>query len=277
MLKLGGTTADSYTEGNVYQYPNTVAGRLSLASFGRNAIVQMVRGRWGDPTELEEETLGPGSYIIAKGADPIYGIRLRSAMPGLPVDYTGALYLAQDPPLLASTGAPVTTSGGGGGGGGSGTGVTGDIVWSAASSRTGALFCDGTHYDSVADPNKAALFAAIGTIYGGAGASDFAVPDLRGRAPVMIGTRSLVDTLGKSDGTPLANRSPSHGHTEHLYSPGFSFGGVSLPFWSSGPPTTSAPIKGGSGDELGGGIIGDYFSGQFDFGSFLVLNAFILL
>ena len=45
---------------------------------------------------------------------------------------------------------------------------------------TGWLVCDGSTYNSVSDTEYAALFSAIGTTWGGTGASSFKVPDLEG-------------------------------------------------------------------------------------------------
>ena len=64
----------------------------------------------------------------------------------------------------------------------------------------GFLACDGTTYDSVANPKYAKLFSAIGTTYGGTGASSFKVPDIRGRG-----------TIG--DGAPSANNDSTFGAT----------------------------------------------------------------
>lgn len=64
--------------------------------------------------------------------------------------------------------------------------VVGDLVPSAASSRVGALLCDGTAYSR---STYASLFAAIGTAYGaGDGSTTFNVPDLRGRSAIGAGT-----------------------------------------------------------------------------------------
>src|SRR5215813_9876542 len=95
-------------------------------------------------------------------------------------------------------------------------GATGDIVWSVLATRAGAVPCDGALYDSVADPTFAALFAAIGTTYGGTGASSFAVPDVRGRMLVCKGTHADVNAAGKNDGLAVTARTPRHGHTSTL-------------------------------------------------------------
>ena len=53
------------------------------------------------------------------------------------------------------------------------------------------LVCDGSTLDSVANPEYADLFSAIGTKWGGTGASDFKVPDLRGSFLRGIGNGSI--------------------------------------------------------------------------------------
>ena len=95
-------------------------------------------------------------------------------------------------------------------------GATGDLVWSVLASRPGAVPCDGALYDSVADTSFAALYAAIGTTYGGTGASSFAVPDVRGRLLVCRGSHADVNAAGKNDNLAVASRTPRHGHTSAL-------------------------------------------------------------
>lgn len=100
----------------------------------------------------------------------------------------------------------------------------GDIKWSARSSPgTGYLLCDGSTLDSVADTTKADLFTALGTTFGGTGAADFDLPDLRGRGPIGVGTspdsgdgggagtaRALADKAGKESDDVAAH---DHGGT----------------------------------------------------------------
>jgi len=95
-------------------------------------------------------------------------------------------------------------------------GATGDLVWSVLASRPGAVPCDGALYNSLTDTSFAALFSAIGTTYGGTGASSFAVPDVRGRLLVCRGTHADVDVAGDSDGLAVASRTPRHGHSSAL-------------------------------------------------------------
>ena len=78
-------------------------------------------------------------------------------------------------------------------------GIIMDLGGSSLPSRT--VLCDGSSYDSVTNPEYAQLFVAIGTTYGGTGADDFNVPDLRGRV-----------TAGRDDmGGVAANRITSAG------------------------------------------------------------------
>jgi microcystin-dependent protein len=79
----------------------------------------------------------------------------------------------------------------------------------------GWAFCDGqllpiAQYD--------ALFALLGTTYGGDGQETFALPDLRGRAPVHMGTGSsgtpydLGDQGGVETVTLTTSQIPAHSH-----------------------------------------------------------------
>ncbi len=75
---------------------------------------------------------------------------------------------------------------------------------------SGWLFCDGALLP-IAEND--ALFALIGTTYGGNGQTTFALPDFRGRVPVHIGG---VHTLGETGGTETVTLTqaqlPLHNH-----------------------------------------------------------------
>lgn len=78
-------------------------------------------------------------------------------------------------------------------------------------------FCDGKLL-SIAQYQ--ALFALIGTIYGGDGITTFALPDLRGRIPVGTGPGSGLNIqLGEMAGTETVTLTtqqiPAHIHTGH--------------------------------------------------------------
>ncbi len=69
-----------------------------------------------------------------------------------------------------------------------------------------------------------ALFSLLGTTYGGNGSSDFALPDLRGRAPMSTGTgvipgtgqsltpRTLGNAVGNETVAMSENNLPAHTH-----------------------------------------------------------------
>lgn len=76
-------------------------------------------------------------------------------------------------------------------------------------------FCNG---QLIAINQNQALFSIIGTIYGGDGRTTFALPDLRGRAPLSSGTGPGLSPrpLGQRSGTEIVtlttNQMPSHNH-----------------------------------------------------------------
>lgn len=74
----------------------------------------------------------------------------------------------------------------------------------------GWLLCDGS---TVSIDEYSALFALIGTTYGGNGQTDFALPDLRSRTPIH---RSGTITLGTKGGAEtvalVASQLPNHTH-----------------------------------------------------------------
>jgi microcystin-dependent protein len=93
---------------------------------------------------------------------------------------------------------------------------------------TGFAFADG---QLLAIADYVELFNVIGTTYGGDGASTFALPDLRGRVPIGVGSgpgltnRTLGSPSGaEAVGLTVANL-PSHAHAVSV--PGdFNFNGV---------------------------------------------------
>lgn len=74
----------------------------------------------------------------------------------------------------------------------------------------GWMFCEGqllpiSEYET--------LFNLIGTTYGGDGQSTFALPDLRGRVPVHMGSGFvLAETGGVEEVTLTVSQIPSHSH-----------------------------------------------------------------
>lgn len=80
----------------------------------------------------------------------------------------------------------------------------------------GWSFCSG---QLVSIAENSALFALLGTTYGGDGQVTFALPDCRGRVPLHQGTGSELSSriLGSQGGTETvtlnANQIPAHSHT----------------------------------------------------------------
>lgn len=80
----------------------------------------------------------------------------------------------------------------------------------------GWAFCDGR---LLAISEQETLFNLIGTTYGGDGQSNFALPDLRGRAPVHQGQGPGLSnyTQGQTGGqetvTVTTQQMPAHGHS----------------------------------------------------------------
>jgi microcystin-dependent protein len=80
----------------------------------------------------------------------------------------------------------------------------------------GWAFCDG---QLLSIPQNSALFSLIGTIYGGDGRTNFALPDMRGRMPLHVGSgpgltpRTLGEKSGEESVTLSVNQMPNHIHS----------------------------------------------------------------
>ena len=114
-----------------------------------------------------------------------------------------------------------------------------------------------------------ALFAILGTTYGGDGRTTFGLPDLRGRAPMHPGsgpgltTRRLGEKGGSESETLTAAQIPSHNHAAQCVGPAGNSNdaagnlwaddaGVSSGTYSSGAPTntmSSAAIGNAGGSQ----------------------------
>jgi microcystin-dependent protein len=81
---------------------------------------------------------------------------------------------------------------------------------------TGWAWCDG---QLLPLSQNTALFSLLGTTYGGDGKSNFALPDLQGRAPMHPGQgpglslHDLGETGGSETVTLLESEIPAHSHT----------------------------------------------------------------
>jgi microcystin-dependent protein len=87
-----------------------------------------------------------------------------------------------------------------------------------------------------------ALFALLGTTYGGDGRTTFALPDLRGRVPVGAGQAAAgsdypLGATGGEETVALKTRQlPSHGHAVH----------ASSAAGTTKSPATAYPARGGA-------------------------------
>ena len=91
-------------------------------------------------------------------------------------------------------------------------------MFAGNSAPDGWSFCQGQQLDI---SNNTALFALLGTLYGGDGVRTFALPDLRGRVPVHAGqgvssTFTQGMTAGQSTVTLFSNNLPAHNHLLHV-------------------------------------------------------------
>lgn len=83
----------------------------------------------------------------------------------------------------------------------------------------GFAFC---HGQLLSIAQYQALFSLLGTTYGGDGRSTFALPDLRGRAPIGFGAgpgltpRTLGQRSGLESNVLNVNNLPAHNHTVSL-------------------------------------------------------------
>ncbi|MEB2779833.1 tail fiber protein [Algoriphagus sp. C2-6-M1] len=79
----------------------------------------------------------------------------------------------------------------------------------------GYMSCEG---QILSISNYTALFSLLGTQYGGNGSTTFALPDLRGRAPIGVGSGPGLSTIsqGENGGTEqvtlTVNNLPNHSH-----------------------------------------------------------------
>ena len=90
------------------------------------------------------------------------------------------------------------------------------ILFAGNFAPRGWAFCQG---QLLSISQNTALFSLLGTTYGGDGQTTFALPDLRGRAPIGTGQGPglsdimLGELSGSESITLLSNQMPSHTHT----------------------------------------------------------------
>ncbi|MES2108389.1 MAG: tail fiber protein [Bacteroidota bacterium] len=109
----------------------------------------------------------------------------------------------------------------------------------------GFTSCEG---QLIAIAQNTALFSLLGTTYGGNGQTTFALPDLRGRAPIGQGQGPGLSpyvegqTGGSETATLTVNQLPSHTHNLTAYAGQGTTGAPSGSTWlAAGPGTGSGP------------------------------------
>ena len=173
-----------------------VTGSGSTAITTTLATVTIAKGGTGQTTAnaglnalLPNQTSNGGKYLTTDGTSTSWGaVSSGSTVPSGSLQmYAGAVTQS------ASAGAVTTTA------------------------PTGWLLANG---DIVSRSTYSALFTAIGTTYGaGNGSTTFALPDMRSRVPVGVGTgsgltaRTLGGTVGAENTTLAETNLPSHTHS----------------------------------------------------------------
>lgn len=90
------------------------------------------------------------------------------------------------------------------------------ILFAGDFAPKGWAFCEG---QLIPIAKNSALFALLNTIYGGDGKTNFALPDLRGRAPIHFGQGAGLDMYkqGQSGGSEVVvlnvQQLPAHNHS----------------------------------------------------------------
>lgn len=170
-------------------------------SVNNAAVYAQIARRQGVSWDSEEVYCPPGQYPVA---GTFFGCRFRNAVVGRIAQVTaygrestegaGIMVASSQPSQTISATGEVVSD----------VGVATPIGSVMAYGGTGApsnwVLCDGTLYDPHGYP---ALFAILGTRYGGDGVATFGVPDLRGRFPLGAGAgpgltaRALNDKGGE--------------------------------------------------------------------------------
>jgi len=129
-----------------------------------------------------------------------------------------------------------------------------------------------------------ALFALIGTTYGGDGQTTFALPDLRGRVTVSMGSgqgltpRSIGQNGGSETVGLVAAQMPAHSHLANCGPIGTQASPTGN-YWSTDPGGNTAAYSNASNSQMAAGAISAYTGGQphDNVQPFLVINYIIAL
>jgi microcystin-dependent protein len=138
----------------------------------------------------------------------------------------------------------------------------------------GWAFCNG---QILPINQNSALFALLGTTYGGDGVQNFALPNLQGKVPIHEGIGfTLGQMAGEQSHTLTPAEMPQHTHQAIASSNAASQGAATNNFWANGnqpayASTANSQMAGGAVSTVGGGQAHDNMA------PYLVLNFCIAL
>jgi microcystin-dependent protein len=132
---------------------------------------------------------------------------------------------------------------------------------------------------------NSALFALIGTTYGGDGQTTFGLPNLAGRIPIHQGTgpgltpRTTGEAGGSETVTLSAQQMATHSHAAIGSAAGANQPSPVGNFWSTDPGGNTAAYSNVAGSQMGGSALGSTGGGQphDNVQPFLVINYIIAL
>lgn len=194
----------------------TTYGGDGRTTFGLPDLRERLLVGQGSPDATLGVLFGNATATLTLGTMPAHSHLLPDGVTRTSVTGRGGAFDARAPSLpltawVALEGIFPSTSGGGD------SPFLGEIRWFGGNftPTTGWAPADGR---LLAISAYSALFAILGTTYGGDGRTNFAVPDLRGRAPVGAGavpggpTIALGELVGSTPTTLNAMQLPAHQH-----------------------------------------------------------------
>ena len=130
-------------------------------------------------------------------------------------------------------------------------------MFAGTTAPTGYFICNG---DAISRTTYATLFGVVGTTYGaGDSSTTFNLPDLRGRAPIGVGTgtgltaRALGATTGTETHTLTAAQIPGHTHAVTIMGSDLSYGTAALQGSAGGTQQNINSAEGGGSNPASGG------------------------